>query len=83
MLGYGTRMTLTLYRVCSPEQSQRDLEDGAVVEVTSDVLVDPAEGMSLYELHPLPALVSTTDQEGVYRVEWAAALEWPHQITTP
>lgn len=75
-------MALTLYRVCTPEQSEKDIKTGAIVEVTTDALVEPAEGYSVYEIHPLPTLIEPTDQEGVYQVDWAAALEWPHQITT-
>lgn len=75
-------MALTLYRVCTPDQSERDVKAGAVVEVITAALCDPAEGLSVYELHPLPHLVEPTDQEGVYRVNWAEALEWPHQITS-
>jgi hypothetical protein len=76
-------MALTLYRLVHQDQVAKDLQENELVEVTAAHPGDPTGDHVLYELHPLPHLVEPTDQEGVFRVKWAEALEWPHQITAP
>lgn len=76
-------MALTLYRLVDHDRVQKDLDDNVIVEVTATHPGDPTGDQLLYELHPLPFLVEPTDQEDVYRIRWAEALDWPHQITAP
>lgn len=76
-------MALTLYRLCSQEQAEQDADLDATVEVTSSRPEEPEGDKMLYELHCLQSLVEPTDHDGVYRVNWRQALEWPHQITAP
>lgn len=76
-------MALTLYRLVDRERVLRDVEENAVVEVTSTHPGDPTGDDVLYELHPLPSLIEETDEEGVFRVPWGDALNWPHQLTAP
>lgn len=76
-------MALTLYRICSPSQADSDVEADATVEVTATQPPPPEGEDVLYELHPLPSLAEETDTDGVYRIRWKDALNWPHQITAP
>lgn len=72
--------SLTVYRACDRTQPKVDIANDATVEVTAR---RPEDGTwdVLYELHPQADKLEETDTDGVFRVRWREAVEWPHQIT--
>lgn len=68
----------TVYRAFPEGVHPADADIDEVVEVT---VAKPEDFGVLYELHPVAGQLEETDREGVFRVRWGQAMEWPYQIT--